>query len=71
MASYKINIPVNVSYTFFVERDEKGLTKEELLESINFAELREGELNDVGWGDLKDSFLEGEVDARDEEGNYL
>ena len=71
MASYTINVPVTVSYTIVVERDEEGLTKEEPLNSINDDELSDGELNEVGWGEVKYFFLKGEVDAQDEEGNDL
>ena len=70
MASYMVNIPVTVTYTFCVEREE-GLTKEELLKSITDDELNDGEMEQVGWGEVKYFFLKGEVDAQDEEGNDL
>ena len=70
MTTYIINIPITTTYTFNVDR-EAGLTKEQLLSSISDDELSNGDLEEVGWGEVKHYFLKKEVDVQDEEGNDI
>ena len=47
MSNYIVTIPMTVNYTVVIERDEEGMTKEELMEFVDIRELGYGELAEV------------------------